>query len=443
MVEVASAASDLSPGRAVVGEVAPTGTAVSDIGAAGLVANGVRPVVGLPVSNKIRILRGSVWYLPVWITLLSVLVLLGMVASLASVFCRAAPAPGQVEAEETLAVPSLKPSGWWEWEYTIRSGEAPSVRQRLHLEIAGAITPEIQGKVVFEHKGVWGAGGTGQGEDTGLARSPVSDPLLRTSEAYVQIRPGHLGGWGSWRLGRLRFQLGPVGLLSANPFDALEGVHWQKTEGDWVIEAVWARLDTSYVTYLNYVYDTDKYIAFHASREKGGGQVGITWLADGLAGEHGVSVDFIQTMTKGRRLVVEVAAYEASRTSYYYQGWVAAAAASVDLWVGSRQTLSLTLASVHPGFTPMASNLRSAGGSIPFSNGSTGVELYASRLIRTGIVGEIELRHQVRWGRPLSELGLTLTAAWPVPGVSTAKLQLSQTGGELTASGSVGWQIAF
>jgi len=361
------------------------------------------------------------------------------------VACRAAPvagAPVSGEGETWLGL-SLQPGGWWEWDYTFRSGEAPSVTQRLHLELAGAIAPRVRGNIVFEHKGIWGAGAAGGGGAAGAIGASVSDPVLRTSEAYVELRPGQLEGWGSWRIGRLRFQLGPVGLLSANPFDALEGVHWQKARGDWAMEAVWARLDTSYVTYLNYVYDTDEYVAIHGSRELGGRQAGITWLADGLAGEHGVALDFAGTLANGRRLVIELAGYEASRTSYDYQGWVGAAAASVDLWVDARQTLSLTAASVHPGFTPMASNLRSAGGSIPFSNGSTGVELYASRLIRSGVVGEIELRHQVRWGEPLSELGLGLTVAWPAPGVSTGKLQLSRTGGVLAAGGSIGWQIAF
>ncbi|MBE3577749.1 MAG: hypothetical protein IMX00_08665 [Limnochordales bacterium] len=376
-------------------------------------------------------------------------VMLGALTLLASAFCHAAPAapaPGRAETEASLPALTLRPSGWWEWEYAFRTGEAPSVTQKLHLEMAGAVAPQIQGKIVFEHKGVWGAGGTGRVGGTGLVGSPVSSPLLRTSEAYVELHPGQLEGWGSWRLGRLRFQLGPVGLLSANPFDALEGVHWQKSRSDWLIEAVWARLDTSYVTYLNYVYDTDEYVAIHAGRVLGGGQTaqaGITWLADGLAGERGVALDFAGTLTGGRRLVIELAGYEASRTSYDYQGWVGAAAASIDLWVDERQTLSLTAASVHPGFTPMASNLRSAGGSIPFFNGSTGVELYASRLIRVGAVGEIEVRHQVRWGEPLSELRLGVTVAGPGPGVSTGRLQWTRKGEVTSISGSAGFQMAF
>ena len=277
-------------------------------------------------------------------------------------------------------------------------------------------------------------------EEAGFAgdAGPSSTPFFYTGEASLTLSSA--AGF-SVRGGRIHFQLGPVGLLAANPFDALTGISLNLPltlplaafPGE--VEAVYARLDTSFVTYLPYVYDTDDYLAFRVSfpgarpglppsspassaaradRQTAGigSNVtwGLTWLRDGLAGEMGIALDW-QRHAPRHSLVGELAAFRASPTADNFQGWVLGGIGSVDLWQGPDYLVNLNFGSVHPGFTPLASNLASAGGNLNFANGSTGVELNLTWQPRRDLLWESELSCLWRFGQPDHRAVLRVTKA--------------------------------
>ncbi|MBE3576707.1 MAG: hypothetical protein IMX00_03345 [Limnochordales bacterium] len=203
------------------------------------------------------------------------------------------------------------------------------------------------------------------------------------------------------RAGRLHFQYGPAGLLAANPFDGLAGLELSgSTRPRLRLSGVLARLDTSYVTLLPYVYDTDSYWVVRGEFDPVPGHtLGVTLLGDGLADERGVGVDW-QRKSSRHSYAAELAAFRASPGADNFQGWVLGGVLSVDLWQGADFLVNMNLGSIHPGFTPLASNLASAGGELNFSNGTSGLEINTSWLVRRDILIESEFSLLWRWQRP-------------------------------------------
>lgn len=214
------------------------------------------------------------------------------------------------------------------------------------------------------------------------------------------------------RTGRLHFQYGPAGLLAANPFDGLAGIELSHYIPPGLrLSGVMSRLDTGYVTLLPYVYDTDSYWAARVAYDPTPGHtLGLTLLGDGLAAERGVGVDW-QRQSARHSFAAEFAAFRASPGADNFRGWVLAGILSIDLWQGATFLVNMNLGSIHPGFTPLTSNLASAGGSLNFSNGTSGLELNTSWLARRDILLESELSFLWRWHRPDFRLSSRLTYA--------------------------------
>lgn len=247
-------------------------------------------------------------------------------------------------------------------------------------------------------------------QEAGVDESPGSNgSLFRTDELWLQL--SHQGNsFSTWlRLGRQRFQAGPVGLLVANPFDAIAAAQAGLSFPRWhlTLTGVDGRLDTSYVTYLPYVWDQDSYRWLRVQ----GPRAGLTWLVDGLGNEQGLSWD-MHSAGPERSWVAEVALFRASRSADNYQGWVGAAVVSLDLAASERYKVNLNIGSVHPGFTPMASNLASAGGNLNFKNGSAGLELNTSWLARPQWLLENESSLLWRFGWLDAQTLFRFTQAW-------------------------------
>lgn len=233
------------------------------------------------------------------------------------------------------------------------------------------------------------------------------DDSLKVDELWVGLSsPSGLAA----RAGRLHFQYGPAGLLAANPFDELAGLELTYNSRPGLrLSGVLARLDTSYVTMLPYVYDIDSYwVARGEFAPLPGHTLGITLLGDGLAGEKGVGVDW-QRQSSRHSFAAELAAFRASPGADNFQGWVLGGILSVDLWQGPDFLVNMNLGSIHPGFTPLTSNLASAGGNLNFSNGTSGLELNTSWLARRDILVESEFSFLWRWERPDFRLRSRLT----------------------------------
>lgn len=316
----------------------------------------------------------------------------------------------------------------------------PELNHRLSLSARSRISSRVALELDVENRQVWGSPHLMMG---------VNTPVFHTNTAVLRIDARNRsdstssGGWGTWTLGRQKFQLGPVGLLAANPFDALEAIRWTKEWSTWQSDIIAARIDTSYVTYLNYVYDHDPYLALRAERPYAKSVIGTTWLAQGLGSERGLSVDVAGEWSNERQWILEVAAYEQSRTSSTYDGWTMAAIGSIDLYVNERTSLSLNAGTVGNSFVPMASNLGYAGGSLGFSNDSKGVEVYVSHLLHPTIVLDIQLGLRSRWHQPDSNVQVALTLAQPEPLISYVSLERKDRANKVEWLSSIASEIRF
>jgi len=146
-------------------------------------------------------------------------------------------------------------------------------------------------------------------------------------------------------------------------------------------------------------------------------------LTSGLSTERGASIDVLGTLDGMRDWVIEVAAYEQSKTSMTYDGWHMGVIGSVDLYVDDRTAVTLNGGYVEDGFVPMVSNLQYAGGSLGFSNGTSGVELYVSRSLQSDAVLELELGGRTRWQQSNSNVRLALTTAAYRPAIFTVSME--------------------
>lgn len=337
------------------------------------------------------------------------------------------------------AVEAVRFSGSYGLNARAESATVVTLGHRLSLGIHGRLSPYVSGEIRWQNDQQWGSSVVGMGLNT---------PFFHTAEAYLDITPGNATGartidWGTWRLGRQHFHLGPIGLLVANPFDAIEGIRWRKEWSGWTSDVFGGRLDTSYVTHLNYVYDTDGYLAMRTERPYSKGLVGATWLVQGLGTERGLSLDAFGHRGGNRYWVFEIAAFEQSRTSITYDGWSLAAIGSLDVYVDERTAVTLNAGIVDDGFVPMATNLRYAGGSLGFSNDSKGIEIYVSHLLRSSLVVEAEIGLRSRWSQPDSNVKIGLTAAHPAPLTSTVSLEGRSHGSGVNWTGRVTSEIRF
>lgn len=322
---------------------------------------------------------------------------------------------------------------------TLEPAAVPTLGHQMSIAMRSRVAPHVFAAIHWSNQQLWGSQLIAMGRNT---------PVLHTEEAYLEVDARNVSAnpavdWGTWRLGRQRFHLGPIGLLAANPFDAIEGVRWRKEWSNWASDIVAARLDTSYVTHLNYVYETDGYLAVRVERPFATKVVGATWLVEGLGTERGVSLDVYGAWSGNRNWVLEVAGFEQSRTSTTYEGWSLAAVGSVDLYVDERTAVSLNAGFVDNGFVPMASNLKYAGGSIGFGNDSKGIELYVSRLLHPALVVDVEVGLQSRWDRPDSHFRIGLTSAQPAPLTSTVSVESRYQGSRVEWMGRFASEVRF
>lgn len=265
----------------------------------------------------------------------------------------------------------------------------------LDLSLSGAITDRLGIVLSFRNRRLWG-------QEPGAGN--VSSNLLLTDEAYGRWMFDQ--GRGMVALGRQRFKLGPLGLLAATPAGALEGITVAKQAPNRLeLTGLLYRLDAYYplATSSSVVFTSDNYVAARLAYPAASGAYGLNLLFSGLAGEQGGSLDYRGALW-GKTTVAELALYSVNPGDYDYRpGLVAAGVASMDLYRDAKNLLNINLGAVNRRFRPPYSNLRSAGGEIPFANGDAGVELNYSRALAKALVWDVEvsrIAHGLDWTTP-------------------------------------------
>lgn len=198
---------------------------------------------------------------------------------------------------------------------------------------------------------------------------------LSMDEAYIQLSQNPF----QFSVGRIYFILDRLGLIADNYFDAFEGVKFDYSIpiSNVSFTTVYSRLSSTNYPYKSFIVSSDEYWAFRVSgiKEKET-EIGLTYLASGIASETGGSIDF-HTQIGVRELTGEVALYRASKTDYTAtRNTRVACVLGFDVVRSRNKTIFLQLGSVEKGFTPMASSLiYSAGNHLYFDQNTVGYDI--------------------------------------------------------------------
>ncbi|MEW6557381.1 MAG: hypothetical protein AB1349_08510 [Elusimicrobiota bacterium] len=195
----------------------------------------------------------------------------------------------------------------------------------------------------------------------------TADKSLLVDEAYIKLTtPVQV------TLGRQYFLLDRLGLLADNYFDAFEAFRLDYS----YFNLIYSRLSTTNYPYRSLFVSNDDYWVFRISgiKEKET-EIGLTYLASGIASEKGSGIDFHTTIGE-KELLGEFALYWASKTDYTaFKDAKIASILGLDLYKTHRTNIFLQLGSVENGFTPMASSLvYSAGNHLYFDQDTLGFD---------------------------------------------------------------------
>lgn len=239
------------------------------------------------------------------------------------------------------------------------------------------------------------------GQETRLALSPRSPfPLrlnlsLRTERtAAADLNRGlaltldeacllaELRPWSRVSLGRIYFILDRLGLLADNINDAFEGARLDLSfwRSRFDISAVASRQSSTNYPYRRFFISKDDYYAGRLCLDLKRLEMGMTWLASGIASERGWGGDVYLNLGR-REMAAEYARYRPSENSWFEQSvWRQAWVAGADLFNTEHLTLFLQIADIDRDYTPMASSLlySSGGRHLYFDQNSLGADLTAS-----------------------------------------------------------------
>lgn len=139
--------------------------------------------------------------------------------------------------------------------------------QQLNLSLNAAIDPNLQCVVHLTQQGNWGSTVT-----------PVTMPLW-VDEAYLKIEsPNNLN-----YLGRFKFSLGPLGLISDFIDDPAEGAAVQYSNRNLFLIGLYSRF---------YIENYDEYFALRAGWSNRNQVIGVNFVPNGINGERSVSLDW-------------------------------------------------------------------------------------------------------------------------------------------------------
>ena len=136
--------------------------------------------------------------------------------------------------------------------------------QQLNLSLNAAIDPNLQFIMHLAEQGSWGSTAT-----------PLSMPLW-VDEAYLKMESANNLNY----LGRFKFSLGPLGLISDFITDPAEGAAVQLSENNFFMIGLYSRIFE------------DDYLAFRTGWSNRNQVVGINFVPNGITGEKSVSFDW-------------------------------------------------------------------------------------------------------------------------------------------------------
>lgn len=260
------------------------------------------------------------------------------------------------------------------------------ISQDLSIGILAPVGERAQVTVGFKSSGVWGVQFPSDGS---YGMTPTFAPPI-IDEAYAH----YSGRAGDLTAGRIRFSLGPVGLLVNNVAFPLEGAVATWRRGDVTLTGVYSRLSTQYRYGTRQISSSDDLIAVRVSGTMGPVEVGYNYLYSGLVDETGHSID-LRGRLLGHEIMGEVAYFRPSTTfgPEFNFGWVPGVLIGMNLLDSPRDRVYVSYGWLSKGFTPtFSSSASSSGGSLlGLYENTHGVEARFSHLYSGGGVLDVSI----------------------------------------------------
>jgi hypothetical protein len=247
----------------------------------------------------------------------------------------------------------------------------PGVNQQLGLNLDTAIDQNLQLSVRVIQSGDWGL----KYKDDSLSNAPITTPF-QVNEAFLKLTyPDSID-----YLGRFRFTLGPLGLISDFYTNPVEGVAIQKAFHNYHVIGIYSRVLTQYTAATNEIQYTTDYLAARVGWSNESTIIGLN-MVPGLSGEKAFSLDWSLSLPKSK-WAAEVGCYSFQSRSElfpdYKVNWTPGILISYGRSLSPASYLQIKAGYLGNKFQPLYSSLADSSGDDRewFVSNSRGVELY-------------------------------------------------------------------
>lgn len=275
---------------------------------------------------------------------------------------------GSLELDSTSDLPETK-------------GELPTINftQNLKLYLDTFIQEHFALTLKMSHAGDWGLN---------YQNSMKSSPLL--DEAFLRAEyPTYFG-----YLGRFRFSMSPMGLISDFSTDPAEGIVFQKKLNNLYLTGVFSRINYGTDSTTNEL-TTENYFAGRINWVRQSSAFGINFVPDGLTGEKGFGFDWSINRSNTVKLTTEIAWYSFHDSQYpdYQVAWTPGFLLSYAKSLPHNTFFQVKTAYLGSDFKPSYSSLaHSSGGDREwFVPNSKGVEFYFLKQLKPTLLLENRL----------------------------------------------------
>lgn len=232
--------------------------------------------------------------------------------------------------------------------------------QQLNLSLNAAVDPNLQFVLRLTHQGSWGS-----------TTTPLTMPLW-VDEAYLKLEsPNNLD-----YLGRFKFSLGPLGLITDFISDPAEGAAVQFSKSNFFLIGLYSRF------YL------DDYLAFRTGWASRNHVLGVNLVPNGITGERSLSFDWSYNST-ATSVAAEFGFYSftSDQNPDLNVSLAPGALVSYGHLFPSKTFIQLKAGYFTPGFTPIYSSLSYSShyNREWFSSNSQGVELFMQNRLRSDL----------------------------------------------------------
>ncbi|MGE5581539.1 MAG: hypothetical protein ACM3X9_03290 [Bacillota bacterium] len=254
----------------------------------------------------------------------------------------------------------------------------PGFNQQLGLFFDANIDPNLQVSLKVSQEGGWGLNYL----SAGSSNVPLTTPF-QVDEAFLRLTYPDSYNY----LGRFRFSLGPIGLISDFYANPVEGVAIQKAFHNYHVIGVYSRVNTQYKPGTNEIEATEDYFSARVGWSDQNTMFGLNLVPNGITGEKAASIDW-SSSTKTSKIAAELGEYSFDSSQYpdYKVDWTPGFLISYAKVLANNNFLQLKAGYFGPQFMPSYSSLAHSSGDDRewFIPNSQGLEIYLQTPLKKG-----------------------------------------------------------